>query len=145
MLENKFSKVSNSKNIDNLSGNFKKIKYSNVNIVGKDQILQRIEQMFINHLGNNYLRELIYSHYGTWLPKYGFYTEIKEMNPNNLTKFSVENLKILDGYIISGDWVKYFEYKNSIRGSGELNFVKKYIYLRSLYIPKGQYGNMWDY
>ncbi len=38
-----------------------------------EEVLQRIEQALIVHLGNNYLREVMYSHYGTWLPKYGVY------------------------------------------------------------------------
>jgi hypothetical protein len=106
-----------------------KIKYSNISYVTKDNVLQRIEQMFLNHLGNNYFREIMYSHYGSWIPKYGFFNTNETLNPKNFSKFSIENLNIMDSYIESGDWVKYFEFKNSLKKSRRDGFYKKiYIY-----------------
>ena len=51
-----------------------------------EESLQQIEQLFVTHLGSDYLREILFSHYGSWLPKYGFFG-----NSNNL-KFNPDRL-----------------------------------------------------
>jgi hypothetical protein len=93
--------------------------------------------MLIVQLGN-YLREIIYSHYGTWLPKYGFFgiNNSSTLNPMFFSKWSNTNLEMLDLHIKNNDWVKYFDFRFKIRNHGELDFIKNYIFLRNRFVEK---------
>jgi len=148
LLENKFSNLvkSNCINTNNIK-NINKLKYSNVDIINLESTLQRLEQMALTHLGNNYMREIIYSHYGSWIPKYGifFIKSSSLLNPNGLNSWENKNYEILDKYVKSNDWIKYFEYKNSIKNQGEIDFIKNYIFLKNKYIHSDIYKNFSNY
>jgi hypothetical protein len=148
LLENKFSNLVKSNFINtNSIKNINKLKYSNTVIVNLESTIQRLEQIILTHLGNNYMRELIYSHYGSWIPKYGiFYIENSNLlNPNKLSSWENKNYEILDKYIKLNDWIKYFEYKNSIKNQGEIDFIKNYIFLKNKYIHSDIYKNFSNY
>lgn len=147
ILENKFEK--NEKSV-NLAKNSKSLNvlYAKKQEQQIEYSLQKIEQFYISSLGSNYLREILYSHYGSWMPKYGFFSISTEkvFNPDSLTKWSNDRLILMDKLIDSGNWLGYFEYRNSIKNYGELDFIKKYIYLRSSQLlSKGLYENHIDY
>lgn len=102
-----------------------------------EEVLQRIEQALIVHLGNNYLREVMYSHYGTWLPKYGVYSAWSRpcYNPDALTAWNKKQVETLTHMVRSADWVRYFKYRSQVKNFGEQNFLKQYLFARSAYVP----------
>lgn len=102
-----------------------------------EEVLQRVEQALVVHLGNNYLREVLYSHYGTWLPKYGVYAAWARScyNPDSLTVWNSKQTETLSALIRESDWVRYFKYRDQIKNAGEQNFLKQYLFARSAYVP----------
>jgi hypothetical protein len=71
-FENNTNKLANSKiKFSILNKNIKNINLgsSTNTVINKnnqlEEILQRLEQLFLVYLGNNYMREVIYSHYGS--------------------------------------------------------------------------------
>lgn len=137
-LENIKSKYSIlRKNSNNLNmGDSAKVSTNRVGQV--EEVLQRIEQMFVVYLGNNYLREVIYSHYGSWIPKYGFFSisNSNTLNPEGLTSWNWKNKKVMDDLVSIGDWVNYFEYRSTVSEWGELNFIKNYIFTKKYICTK---------
>jgi len=134
-IDTKAYSTSAKKNWMNISGNFEK---STI-----EDRLQYIEQMFINHLGNNYLREVVYSHYGTWIPKYGFFNQVNwgENSYEKLTQWADTYKNTLSELIDKGDWLGYFRARDALREEGELNFLKSYIFTKNRYITKNKLEN----
>lgn len=70
-----------------------------------EEVLQRIEQALAVHLGSDFIRENVYSHYGSWLPKYGLFRPwgMIEYNPDSLTKWNSVHLNTLTKLIRGSD------------------------------------------
>ena len=55
-----------------------------------EESLQIFETTLAKHLGSDYIRSVIYSHYGSWLPKYGVYVD--DNNNKSSTKAVLSNM-----------------------------------------------------
>jgi hypothetical protein len=99
--------------------------HSNQNSI--EESLQIFEGTLAKHLGSDYIRSVIYSHYGSWLPKYGVYN-------TNKTEKSTTNA-VLANMIDSGDWVSYFQSRHSIDYSSDSRLIRSYIFSRNRYVP----------
>lgn len=94
-----------------------------------NESLVNIETMFSNHLGNNFIREILYSKYGSWLPKYSFnsISNSKVFNPDNISSWSNSNTNLINNFLKNNDWVSYFNYTLSNKNQCEVSFIRKHI------------------
>lgn len=129
--------IENRSNIIQMNNNYKAVNSSPlVNSVSVEESLQIFETLLTKHLGTDYIRSVIYSHYGSWLPKYGTICT----DQSNKSATAIELSKMVD----AGDWLSYFQTRQNIDYNTDNRIIRNYIFSRNRYVPSAAGSNYAD-
>ena len=135
--------ILSSKSIVESNGAYGLIKYSvnNLNVAISsnsntiEDSLQLFEGVLVKHLGSDYIRSTLYSHYGSWLPKYGVH------NSKPLCSITTQTLS---DAVDSGDWVTYFQSRRNSEYVSDQRIIRNYLFSRNRFVPKVSVKNYSD-